>query len=55
MESHVIFEGEGGHPLETVGDAGRRRRMVMTDEGNLLGGTRVWSREWWMDGELKKD
>lgn len=28
---------------------------MMTVEGNLLGGTRVWSREWWTEGDLKKD
>lgn len=28
---------------------------MMTDEGNVLGGTRAWSRQWWMDAKLKKD
>lgn len=55
MESHVIFRRGAGHPLEAVGDAACRRRVMMTVEGNLLGGTRVWSREWWTDGDLRKD
>ena len=37
MEAHVIFKGEGGHPLDTVCDARCRRMAMVADEASLLG------------------